>query len=152
MCNNKNMPVCKNCKKRIDRFNKDRCPICGVENPFEGVTSDTVEITTNIDVDNINVDYHPRRRKKLLLFFVLIGITGIPFFYMKKKVMGFVQIFLSLAIALPTAFLLWKFVPAIYPFLDGVIGVGAAYLVNIIWGLIYSNLPNLKDGTGEFVV
>ena len=79
------MPVCKNCKKRIDRFNKDRCPICGVENPFEGVTSDTVEITTNIDVDNIDVDYHPRRRKKLLLFFVLIGITGIPFFYMKKK-------------------------------------------------------------------
>ena len=52
------MPKCKNCNNRIDRFNKDRCPICGVTFPFEGMNSDTVEITTNIDVDSVDQEYY----------------------------------------------------------------------------------------------
>lgn len=144
------MPICKNCKKRIERFNKDRCPICGVENPFEGVKSDTIEITTNIDVDNIHPDYHPCTKKKLRLFFFLIGITGIPFFYLKRKALGFIEIALSLALYFLTCILIWYFT-SINSALIGLIGFAAVYLFNISWGLIYTNIPNLKDGRGEFV-
>ena len=145
------MPVCKNCKKRIDRFNKDRCPICGVENPFEGVSSDTIEITTSIDVDNINIDYNPRKKKKMLTLFCLAGITGIPFFYLHKKALGFIQIAWSLAIVSTISLLIWGFtnIPSA---VCGVFGILGCYLVNIIIGLILYKTPNLKDGDGEFVI
>ena len=145
------MPVCRNCKKRIERFNKDRCPICGIEHPFEGVSSDTVEITTNIDVDSVGVDYNPRKKKKMLLFFCLVGLTGIPFFYLHKKLLGFLQIVWSLLIISGVAVLLWFFTPLINYFC-GLCGLGAAYLVNILLGLILYKTPNLKDGDGEFVL
>ena len=145
------MPVCRNCKKRIERFNKDRCPICGVEHPFEGVSSDTVEITTNIDVDSVGVEYNPRKKKKMLLFFCLIGLTGIPFFYLHKKLLGFLEIVWSLLIISSVAVLLWLFTPLIN-YYCGLCGLGAVYLVNIIIGLILYKTPNLKDGDGEFVI
>ena len=145
------MPICKNCKKRIERFNKDRCPICGVEHPFEGMSSDTIEITTNIDVNNINLDYHPRLKKRLLLYFLLIGITGIPFFYLKRKAFGFLEIGISVSILALVATLLWSFTP-LESLICGLIGLGVVYLLNISFGLIYCHTPNLKDGQGEFVI
>ena len=145
------MPICKNCKKRIERFNKDRCPICGVEHPFEGVSSDTVEITTNIDVDSINVDYNPRKKKKMLLLFCLVGLTGIPFFYLHKKMLGFLQILWSVAIIVGVSLALW-FLTDIYSFFDGLIALAGVYLINSIIGLIFYFTPNLKDGDGEFVI
>ena len=145
------MPVCRNCKKRIERFNKDRCPICGIEHPFEGVNSDTVEITTNIDVDSVGVDYNPRKKKKMLLYFLLIGLTGVPFFYLHKKLLGALQIVWSVLIISAVAILLWFFTPIINYFC-GLCGLGAAYLVNIVIGLIIYKTPNLKDGDGEFVL
>ena len=84
------MPTCKNCHSRIDKFNKDRCPICGVERPFEGVSSDTVEVTSRIDSGDVKIDYHPRKRKTLLTLFVLCGFLGIPFFYLRKHVAGII--------------------------------------------------------------
>ena len=145
------MPVCKNCNKRIGRFDKDRCPFCGVEHPFEGVKSETVEITTTIDTDNLTVDYHPRTKKKLLTFFCLIGITGIPFFYLHRKALGFIQIAISVSIFVLISVLLWWFT-SINSALCGLIGLSVVYLINIVWGLIYTRIPNLKDGQGEFVV
>ena len=46
------MPVCRHCGTRITKFDTDRCPVCGELNPLEGVTSDTVEITTEIDLSD----------------------------------------------------------------------------------------------------
>ena len=145
------MPICKNCKKRIERFNKDRCPICGVEHPFEGMSSDTIEITTSIDVENINVDYHPRQKKKMLLLFCLAGITGIPFFYLYKKALGFIQIAWSVIIFSLISFLVWYFTD-IPSAVCGLFGLLGCYLVNNIIGLIFYKTPNLKDGDGEFVI
>lgn len=145
------MPICKNCKKRIERFNKDRCPICGVEHPFEGMSSDTVEITTNIDVDNIDVDFHPRKKSKMLLFFCLIGLTGIPFFYLYKKKLGFIQIACSVSVYIAISLILY-FLTDIPSALCGLIGLGVIYLLNICLGLGYFFTPNLKDGNGEFVI
>lgn len=145
------MPICKNCNKRINRFNKDRCPICGVEFPFEGMSSDTVEITTNIDVDNINIDFHPRKKSKLLLFFCLIGLTGVPFFYLKKKALGFIQLFSSILVYVALCLTLY-FAANMESWLCGLVSLGAIYLINIVIGLIFYFTPNLKDGNGEFVV
>ena len=83
------MPYCKNCHSRIDKFNKDRCPICGQERPLDDVTSDTIEITTSVDVNDLNLNYHPRQKKKLLIYFLTLGIFGAPFFYLYDTPRGF---------------------------------------------------------------
>ena len=54
------MPYCKNCGSRITKFDNDICPICGAKNPLEGVTSDTVEITSELDI-------HDKENKKIYI-------------------------------------------------------------------------------------
>ena len=46
------MPYCKNCGARITKFDKDLCPVCGAKKPLEGAHSDTIEITTELNVHN----------------------------------------------------------------------------------------------------
>ena len=46
------MPTCRECHSRISKFDKDICPVCGAKNPLDGVTSDTIEITHEIDISN----------------------------------------------------------------------------------------------------
>ena len=146
------MPKCKNCNSRIDRFNKDRCPICGVTFPFEGMNSDTVEITTNIDVDSVDQDYYrPCRKRELFLFFALLGIFGAPYFYLKKVKEGIIQLISNIIVIGLMSFLLYYFTPLsiLYSIL---ISVGSMYILNIIFGAIVVAQPNLKDGNGEFVI
>lgn len=145
------MPKCKNCNSRIDRFNKDRCPICGVEFPFDGMSSETIEITTNIDVDGVETDYRPCRRKELFLFFCLLGIFGAPYFYLKKIKQGVIQLIANVVLIGLMSFLL-----AYFTSLDTVssvlIALGSMYLLNIIFGVVVIMQPNLKDGNGQFVI
>lgn len=145
------MPKCKNCNNRIDRFNKDRCPICGVTFPFEGMNSETVEITTNIDVDGVETDYRPCRKKELFLFFVLLGIFGAPFFYLKKKKEGIIQLVSNVVVIALMSFLLAYFtsLDVLYSIL---ISIGSMYLLNIVFGLVVIAQPNLKDGNNQFII
>ena len=145
------MPICKNCKTRIERFNKDRCPFCGVEKPFEGMSSDTVEITTNIDVGDINVDYHPRKKKTLFILFVTLGIFGVPFFYLHKALVGVLYGLLNLALIAGCSFLLYYFTPASL-WISIILFVVVMTLINSLVGLIFNGKSNLKDGRGEFVI
>jgi len=144
------MPICKNCNKRIDRFNKDRCPICGIEKPFEGMSSDTIEITTNIDVDSLEMNYHPRTKKKLLTLFLSLGFTGLPFFYLYKKALGFASLLFNLAL-LASIIIILTLVVHLFIAYSILIAVAVTYLLNSVLGLYYYNYPNLKDGHGEFV-
>lgn len=146
------MPKCKNCNSRIERFNKDRCPICGVTFPFEGMSSDTVEITTNIDVDSVAPsDYRPCRKKDLLMFFCLLGVFGAPYFYLRKPKAGLFQLITNMILIGLMSFLLFYFssLGIGYAIL---ISIGSLYLLNIIFGFIVVAQPNLKDGKGEFVI
>ena len=145
------MPICKNCKRRIERFSKDRCPICGVENPFEGMSSDTVEITTNIDVDSSNTDYNPRTKKSLLLLFCIVGFTGMPFFYLKRNVAGLIHLLCNLGIAAVLTVILFYFA-GLHIAVSIVIALVFIYLVNSALGLYFYKKPNLKDGNEEFVI
>lgn len=145
------MPKCKNCGSRIDRFNKDRCPICGTTFPFEGMNSETVEITTNIDVGGVETDYRPCRKKELFLFFALLGIFGAPFFYLKKKKEGIIQLVSNVVVIALMSFLLAYFtsLDVLYSIL---ISIGSMYLLNIVFGLVVIAQPNLKDGNDQFVI
>ena len=144
------MPTCKNCHSRIDKFNKDRCPICGVEKPFEGVSSDTVEITTNIDTTNLDVDYHPRKRKTFFLLFIGLAIFGVPFFYIYKKKVGFIYAAINL-VFLGAALALLLTLTSIHPALVVTLTLLVVIIVNFGIGLYLYNIPNIKDGHGDFL-
>ena len=146
------MPKCKNCNSRIDRFSKDRCPVCGVEFPFEGVSSDTIEITTNIDVDKVDQNYYrPCRKRELFMFFALLGVFGAPFFYLKKNKEGIIQ-FISNIICISLMSFLLAYFTVLSVGYAILISVGSMYLLNIIFGVVVVSQPNLKDGKGEFVI
>ena len=143
------MPYCKNCHSRIDRFDKDRCPICGVEKPFEGVSSDTVEITTNIDTSGLNIDYHPRKRFTFLLLF-LVGFTGAPMFYIYKIKAAILFIIFNLLFIGGTITALILLTP-LHPAISIISIIALDILINFLVGLSIYNQPNLKDGRGDFL-
>ena len=144
------MPICKNCHTRIDKFNSDRCPICGVEHPFEGMSSDTIEITTNIDTTDLDVEYKPRLRKALFILFICLGIFGVPFFYLYKKRTGIIYGLTNLAlIGALIAVLITQ--TNIHPALVVLLLLVAFIAINTFVGLYFYNKPNLKDGRGDFV-
>ena len=93
------MPSCRYCGSRISKFDKDICPVCGTKNPLQGVGSDTMEVTSQIDLNNFQEGQKVKcRRKRLLLFFLTIGFTGAPFFYLKKKKNGLIWLIMNLVI------------------------------------------------------
>ena len=144
------MPVCKNCKNRIEKFNKDRCPICGQVNPFEGAeVSETVDITTALDV--ASADYHPRKKRTMLLMFIFLGFFGVPFFYIYQKKMGIIYAIINLG-----CIALFSFLFAFYGgFLIGVaiaISVAILFALNVGVGLFTYRIPNAQDGHGEFII
>lgn len=143
------MPICKNCHSRIDKFNKDRCPICGIENPFEGVNSDTIEITTSLDVDDF--DYNPKKKSKVLLYSILLGFVGMPYFYLYKKKEGIVSCVINLLFIVLAGFLIGYFT-SIEMYLSFIIFFLSDVIINSLIGLYLFKKPNLKDGHGEFVI
>ncbi|MCQ2802581.1 MAG: TM2 domain-containing protein [Bacilli bacterium] len=143
------MPICKNCHSRIDKFNKDRCPICGTEKPFEGVSSDTIEITTSLDVEDL--DFNPRSKKKLLVLYITLGFFGIPQFYLYNKKLGVLSLILNMLFIGLGGFLLGQFT-SIKMYLAFIIVILASLLINSLIGLYLYKKPNLKDGHGEFVI
>lgn len=149
MCVEKIMPICKNCKSRIDKFNKDRCPICGVEKPFEGVTSDTVEITTSLDVDDMN--FKPRKKKLFLIFSICLGFFGVEFFYVYKKAAGVIMLFINALVIGAGGGFVGEFSPLSYGAAFGIF-IALAIVINTVIGLLHFFTPNLKDGRGEFII
>ena len=144
------MPNCKNCGSRISKFDKDRCPVCGTVAPLKGVSSDTVEITSEIDLKSGEFKFKPKERNVAVLFFFLLGFTGAGFFYLVKKKTGLIWLIgnllviglLFLLFYLPVnAGLLWAIV----------IPMIISYIVNIVVGFFYLMKSDIKDGRGEFI-
>ena len=144
------MPICKRCHSRIDKFNKDRCPICGEINPFEGVSSDTIEVTTNIDTANIDVEFHPRKRTTLLALFITLGIFGVPFFYLHKKGLGIIYALTNMLLIGGTIAILLLLTPLNH-FVSVFVTIITYIFINFLIGLFFYNKQNLKDGHGVFL-
>lgn len=146
------MPSCRNCGARLSKFDKDICPVCGALKPLEGVSSETVEITSQVDLSGFTAGQKVvRRRKTLLLYFLLIGFTGVPFFYLKQKRNAFIWLAVNLAI-IGGLFALFYFALTLHIALAIILPIVTVYLLNAGAALLYYYLPNLKDGEGEFVV
>lgn len=143
------MPICKNCGSRIDKFNKDRCPICGTVSPFDVDGVKTVEITSNIESET--KDYKPRKKSTMLVLFVTLGFFGVPLFYIHQKRNGVILMLLNF-IAIGLVSFILSFYASI-PLIGAIaIGCGAMIVINTIAGLYLYKTPNLKDGNGEFII
>ena len=90
------MPKCKNCGTRITRFDKDICPVCGEKNPLEGVSSETIEITSNLDLSEAELkEFKPATKFRAFLLFAFLGWTGAPLFYLNYYNQALIWLFLN---------------------------------------------------------
>ena len=146
------MPYCKNCGARITKFDKDLCPICGAKKPLEGSHSDTVEITSELDIHNKDKrgEYKPHFRTTTFVLFSLIGWTGIGFFYLRFKKLGYIWLGCNLALFLGLM-LLFGLVNSFTHFITYVAPAAVLYAFNIGTGLYFLLKANLKGGDGEFI-
>ena len=146
------MPSCRNCGARLSKFDSDICPVCGTKKPLEGVNSETIEITSQVDLAAFAAGQKVvRRRKKMYLLSLLIGFTGALFYYIKKSLLGFIWLLINLLVmgGLIALFLL---VVKLNIALAIILPILIVYAINALVGTIYFFKPNLKDGEGEFVV
>ena len=146
------MPSCRNCGARLSKFDTDICPVCGTLKPLEGVSSETVEITSQVDLSGFEAGQKVmRHRKTMLLLSCLVGFTGAMFFYLKNKKVGILWLLLNCGLIASIALLLFLLAHFHIALALG-LGFAAAYLCNVATGLIYYFKPDLKDAEGEFVV
>ena len=146
------MPTCRNCGARLSKFDNDICPVCGTEKPLEGVNSETIEITSQVDISGFKEGQRiVRRRKTMLMLALFLGWTGAPFFYIKKVKLALFWTAFNLII-LGSLFALFYFVVNMYIVLAITLPIVFVYLYNIGCGIFFYRIKDLKDGEGEFVV
>lgn len=143
------MPVCRNCGARLTKFDKDICPVCGTKKPLEGVTSDTVEMTSFIDMEN-NKDFRVKKRTTMLFFAFVAGFTGLPFFYLHDIKKGVICASLNV-IFFVTSIILFAVVLGVNALVATVLNLITMYFVNSLVGIELYFTDSLKDGYGEFV-
>ena len=144
------MPYCKKCGTRLQKFDADRCPICGTEHPFEGVSSETIEITTEIN-EETERNFKPRKKQTMLALFIFLGFFGVPFFYLHEKKKGFIYMAINVIGIALISFIFAFYVKLLIP-VAIIIGFAMLLFVNVGAGLYLYFFPNLKDGRGEFVL
>ena len=144
------MPVCRHCGSRISKLDKDRCPVCGEINPLEGVNSDTIEVTSVLDISSSDeLAFKPKTKKMFLLLSCLIGWVGAQFFYLKYKRAGLIWLAINLVI-LAGGFCAFFF--GVHNLLLAIlIPLLVLYAANIAFGLVIFKKPSFKDGDGNLL-
>ena len=146
------MPFCKSCGSRISRFDKELCPICGTKKPLEGASSDTVEITTELDIHNKDSKkvYNGHFRLDTFLWFMLLGWTGAGFFYLNFKKRAIIWLIANL-IVIGGLLALFGILIGFNNWIVYVAPFAAVYLINIGVAIYYLCKRDVKDGNGEFI-
>ena len=144
------MPNCKNCGTRIEKFNKDICPICGCPEPLKEVESNTVEITSEISLCNDELKYKARSKLLTFVLFAFIGWTGIGFFYLKKKQSALIYLLTNILI-FGILFVIFKF--GIQMGLNNsiILPTIVIYILNLIKSFYFLLKKDIKDGNGDFL-
>ncbi len=147
------MPYCRTCHTRITKFEKDICPVCGTRNPLDGASSDTVEITSQLDLGekaNRKI-YKAHFRLNTFIWFLFLGWTGAGFFYLNFKKRGLIWLLCNVAV-LAGLIALFAFVILDYKnWLAYAAPISIVYLVNIGVAIYYLCKKDIKDGNGEFI-
>lgn len=146
------MPVCKNCNARISKFDKDRCPVCGCIDPISTEHSETVEITSNISLDNeLRKNVKIRKKTTVLVLALLLPFVGTPFYYLKFPKKGLIWLACNLI------FIGALFALSYYVIIKGNLPLSIiapliiAYIFNIWLGILLYTKKDYKDGYGELV-
>ena len=124
------MPCCRNCGARLTKFDKDVCPVCGTKNPLEGVASDTVEMTSFIDMEQ-NRDFRVKKKSTMLFYAFVAGFTGLPFFYLHDIKKGILCVILNLCY-FGMSFVLFAIVLAIGVAVTAILTIIIMYIVFIL--------------------
>lgn len=146
------MPYCRSCGARITKFEKDMCPICGAKNPLEGASSDTIEVTSELDINektNRKI-YKAHFRFDTFMWFSFLGFTGAGFFYLNFKKVGYIWLAANLAFI---GGLIALFVALLSPksWISYVAPIALTYVINMAIGVYYLVKKDVKDGNGEFI-
>ena len=147
------MPYCRNCGARITKFEKDICPVCGTRNPLDGASSDTVEITSQLDLgakENRKL-YKAHFRLNTFIWFIFLGWTGAGFFYLAFKKRGIIWLLCNLVVLGGLIALFALALTGAKNWLSYAAPVSIVYLVNIGVGIYYLCKKDIKDGNGEFI-
>lgn len=145
------MPNCRNCGTRLSKFDKDICPVCGFKKPLEGVESNTVEITTEIQsVKGEIPNYKTKSRIVCCVLSIFLGWTGAPFYYIKHYLTGMFYALASLIFA-SGLFAIFFFFTKLDLTLSIIIPLVVIYAINLIVGVVFLYYHDLKDGNGEFL-
>ena len=143
------MPKCRNCGTRLTKFDIDICPVCGTKDPLKGVSSDTLEVTSEISLD-ADISFRVCYKKTMVIFFIGLGIFGAGFYYLKKIKVGLIWLLCHLVL-MAGAFAGLYFLANLQLDLSIIIPIVVGYLFNAIFAGILCLNNNLKDGEGEYV-
>lgn len=144
------MPNCRNCGTRLTKFEKDLCPICGCKNPLEGVSSETIEITSQIDgVSEKLKGFHQKSRSVCFLLSIFVGFSGAAYFYQYKILKGILWFFINLLIYGGLAAVFFFF--AEIEWLSFLLPVTIVYAINIGMGFYFLYIRDYRDGRGNFL-
>ena len=145
------MPKCKYCGSRITRFDKDICPICGEKDPLQGVSSETIEITSNLDLSEAELkEFKPTTKFRAFLLFCFIGWTGAPMFYLNYYNQALIWLFIN-GVIIGGVGSIFSFVTSLGAPWGYLVALSIAYVIDIFLGLFAFFKHNLKDGRGEFL-
>lgn len=145
------MPNCKNCGSRLSRFDKDICPVCGFSKPLDGVETNTVDITTEIQsVKGEFANYKTKSRVVTAIWSILLGWTGAPFYYLKYYFAGAIYSLISVFL-MGGLFAIFYLFASLDLFISIIIPVGIIYFINLVVGIVFLHYHDLKDGNGEFL-
>ena len=92
-----------------------------------------------------------RRRKKFIAYFFTLGFTGLPFFYIKKYILGLIWLICNLAV-IGGLFAVFYFAAKAHIAVAIIVPILIVYAINAVVATIYNFLPDIKDGEGEFIV
>ena len=146
------MPTCRNCGARLNKLDKDICPVCGCQKPLEGVTSETVEITSQLTIDSEEFEtYKPCLKSTALVLSMTIGWTGAALFYLSYFDYAIIWAFINIGLLIGGVGSLLAFLTPVGIIWGYLIMLLVCYVVNIIFGVILYLKPNAKDGRGEFL-
>ncbi len=145
------MPTCRNCHSRLNKFDKDICPVCGCKNPFMGMPSDTIEITQEIgSIPDVREQYRPKKRKFAVILSLFVGFSGATFFYLGYYLSAILYLCMNIIIA-GCLFLALYFGLAIDVYICLGVCIGILYLVNIVLAGIFIYRKDIKDSRGELL-
>lgn len=146
------MPKCRNCGARLSKLNKDICPVCGCSEPLQGVSSETVEITSQLNIDSKEFEtYKPCTKSAALALFATIGWTGAGFFYLSYHAVAIIWAVINIALLIGGVGSMLAFLTPVGILWGYLIMLLACYVINIALGFGIFLKQNIKDGRGEFL-